>query len=117
MIGNISFGISFENGKRRVPIPPAVIKAVYPSKPFDDPVPSVQDLPEFRPSKVIRSENDFLLLPDVPQVLRTRSRSGGPLAIAKNPPGPRPRAECASERIRKSVREPALPIRRIAGSL
>src|SRR5438128_10779716 len=57
----------------------------------EEPVPSVQDLPEFRPSNVIRSENDFLVLPDVPQVLRTRSRSGGPLAIAKTPPGPRPR--------------------------
>src|SRR5438876_12458394 len=56
----------------------------------EEPVPSVQDLPEFRSSNVIRSENDFLVLPDVPQVLRTRSRSGGPLAIAKTPPGPRP---------------------------
>src|SRR5881396_1463031 len=150
MIGNISFGISFENGKSRVPIPPAVIKAVYPSMPFDDPVssidsmvrpltravpnrwrgtrptstscfqlgynngyvrcfehmrihggyvpnvlpsrertiweepvPSVQDLPEFRSSNVIRSENDFFFLPDVQQVLRTRPGSGGPLAIAK----------------------------------
>src|SRR5947208_4344743 len=44
MIGNISFGISFENGKRRVPIPPAVIKAVYPSKPFDDPVSSIDSM-------------------------------------------------------------------------
>src|SRR5947199_9166624 len=83
----------------------------------EEPVPSVQDLPEFRSSNVIRSETDFLVLPDVPQVLRTRPRSGGPLAIAKNPPGPRPGAECASERIRKSVREPGLPILKIAGSL
>src|SRR6266705_5262507 len=83
----------------------------------EEPVPSVQDLPEFRSSNVIRSENDFLVLPDVPQVFRTGSRSGGSLAIAKTPPGPRPQAECASERIRKSVREPVLPILRIAGSL
>src|SRR5207247_7302477 len=44
MIGNISFGISFENGKSRVPIPPAVIKAVYPSMPFDDPVSSIDSM-------------------------------------------------------------------------
>src|SRR3989442_12013488 len=64
MIGNISFGISFENGRRRVPIPPAVIKAVYPSKPFDDPAPSIESIvrsptprrPERAARDVARSE-------------------------------------------------------------
>src|SRR2546426_7818572 len=35
MIGNISLGISLENGRSRVPMPPAVMSAVYPSIRFD----------------------------------------------------------------------------------
>src|SRR2546427_10178008 len=34
MIGNISLGISLENGRSRVPIPPAVMSAAYPRIPF-----------------------------------------------------------------------------------
>src|SRR2546422_4832567 len=57
MIGNISFGISFENGRRRVPIPPAVINAVYPSKPFDDPAPPIESIVR-SPTRVSRASGE-----------------------------------------------------------